>query len=142
MSRCTFPTVTAPSGEPSRLPCSSAGVTAEWMTESTEVSDASPTIAQPSITLFKGDAYIQASWELIQDAPDLVNEVGRLIVDAKDRLEERPLRGQWVWRRGDDTALPLLPVGAQGTELDGRPAAVPRRSNSYLLPRANPLTDC
>lgn len=65
---------------------SSAGVTAEWIAESTQVADASPTFAQPSITVYKADAYIQASLEVVADSA-VSGEISMLIADAKDRLE-------------------------------------------------------
>lgn len=65
---------------------SSAGVTAEWIAEATEVADASPTFAQPSITVHKADAYVQGSLEVIADA-SLSGEIAGLIADAKFRLE-------------------------------------------------------
>ena len=65
---------------------SSAGVTAEWIAEATEVADASPTFAQPSITVHKADAYLQGSMEVIADA-SLSGEIAGLIADAKYRLE-------------------------------------------------------
>jgi HK97 family phage major capsid protein len=64
----------------------SAGVTAEWIGEATEVADASPTLAAPSITAYKADAYIQASMELIQDSA-LSGEITMLLAEAKSRLE-------------------------------------------------------
>ncbi len=65
---------------------SSAGVTASWNTESTESTDRTPAVAQPSITVYKGDAYLQASYEVLQDS-DLGAEVAFLIADARDQLE-------------------------------------------------------
>lgn len=65
---------------------SSAGVTAEWLAEATEAADASPTFAQPSITVHKAAAYVQASLEVTQDS-GIGDEIGMLIADAKDRLE-------------------------------------------------------
>ncbi len=65
---------------------SSAGVSAEWIAEATEVADASPTFSQPTITCAKADAYIQASWEVIADS-GISSELSMLIADAKDRLE-------------------------------------------------------
>lgn len=65
---------------------SSAGVTAEWIAEATEVADASPTFAQPSISVHKADAYVQGSLEVIADA-SLSGEIAGLIADAKFRLE-------------------------------------------------------
>lgn len=64
----------------------SAGVTAEWIAEATEVADASPTFTQPSITPAKADAYIQASIEVLADSA-VSGELAMLIGDAKDRLE-------------------------------------------------------
>lgn len=64
----------------------SAGVTAEWIAEATEVADASPTFAQPTITPAKADAYIQASMEVVADS-GVSGEISMLIADAKDRLE-------------------------------------------------------
>lgn len=65
---------------------SSAGVTAEWVAEATQVADASPTFAQPSISVHKADAYIQASLEVVADS-SVSGEIAMLIADAKDRLE-------------------------------------------------------
>lgn len=64
----------------------SAGVTAEWLGEGTEAADASPTVGQPSITAYKGAAYLFASYEQEADG-QLVGQLGTLIADAKDRLE-------------------------------------------------------
>lgn len=64
----------------------SAGVTAEWTAEAAQVADASPTFAQPSITPVRGDAYVQASMEMIQDT-DIGMEVAMLLGEARDRLE-------------------------------------------------------
>ena len=64
----------------------SAGVTAEWIGEATEVADASPSFAQPTITTYKADAYVQASMELIADAA-LSGEIAGLLGEAKGRLE-------------------------------------------------------
>jgi HK97 family phage major capsid protein len=64
----------------------SAGVTAEWIAEATEVADGSPTFSQPTITPKKADAYIQASLEVVADS-GVSGEISMLIADAKDRLE-------------------------------------------------------
>jgi HK97 family phage major capsid protein len=65
---------------------SSAGVTAEWLAESGQVADASPTFAQPSITPKKAAAWVQGSFEVLSDS-GFGTEVGPLLADAKDRLE-------------------------------------------------------
>lgn len=64
----------------------SAGVTAEWLAEAAEAADASPTFTQPSITVHKASAYVQASLEVVMDS-GVDSEISMLIADAKDRLE-------------------------------------------------------
>lgn len=66
---------------------SSAGVTASWDAEATQVSDDSPTLAQPSIPVHKGQAYVQVSHEVAADAPTLANEIAMMVAFEKDRLE-------------------------------------------------------
>ncbi len=66
---------------------SSAGVTASWDAELAEVSDDSPSFAQPSIPVYKGAAFVQASFEALQDINGLASEVVMMFADAKDRLE-------------------------------------------------------
>jgi HK97 family phage major capsid protein len=65
---------------------SSAGVTAEWTSEATEFTDASPTFVQPTITPIRADAYVQASFEVVADS-NVAAQIGMLFADAKDRLE-------------------------------------------------------
>lgn len=65
---------------------SSAGVSAEWLAEATEAADATPTFAQPSITVHKASAYLQASIEVTQDS-GIASDIGMLLNDAKARLE-------------------------------------------------------
>src|SRR5687767_14309201 len=60
---------------------SSAGVTAEWLAEATEAADASPTFTQPSITVHKASAYLQASFEMSMDS-GIGDDVTMLIADA------------------------------------------------------------
>lgn len=65
---------------------SSAGVQSEWLGEASEAADASPTVSQPSVTAFKGAAWVQASFELVHDST-LPSQLGALFADSKDRLE-------------------------------------------------------
>ncbi len=65
----------------------SAGVTASWDSEAAQVSDDSPTIAQPSIPIVKGSAFVQSSYEVAADAPTLANEIATMVAFEKDRLE-------------------------------------------------------
>ena len=64
----------------------SAGVTAEWTAEAAEMTDASPTLGQPTITPVRADAYIQASFEMIEDT-NIAGDLAMLFADARDRLE-------------------------------------------------------
>ena len=66
---------------------SSAGVTASFAAQATEASDNSPTLAQPSVTPAKAQAFIPYSIEIGQDWGALQSEMARLIQDAKDDLE-------------------------------------------------------
>lgn len=65
----------------------SAGVSAEWTAEGVEAADASPTFAQPTITPKKADAWVFGSYEVLADS-GFASELGRLLADAKVRLEE------------------------------------------------------
>lgn len=65
---------------------SSAGVTAEWTPEATEMADASPTIANPVIPVHKADAFIPFSWEVEQDSAALLDELRTLLVDGIEQL--------------------------------------------------------
>ncbi|OBJ90902.1 phage major capsid protein [Mycobacterium asiaticum] len=64
----------------------SAGVTAEWTAEAEEVADASPTLAQPSIPVYKGDAFVPFSFEVGGDAVNFMQELTKLLQDGADQL--------------------------------------------------------
>jgi HK97 family phage major capsid protein len=68
---------------------SSAGVSAQWTGEGTATTDDSPTFTnpQPTILTHKADAWLSGSYEVLQDT-GFSGELGRLLGDAKDRLEE------------------------------------------------------
>ena len=66
---------------------SSGAVVASFDAEAAEVSDDSPTYAQPSITCHKAQAFVPFSYELGEDYPNLLNDLGGLIAEAKDTLE-------------------------------------------------------
>lgn len=67
---------------------SSAGVTASWDPELTEVSDDSPEVARPNIPIHKAAAFVVASIEATQDMGGFFgSELRGLFEDAKDRLE-------------------------------------------------------
>lgn len=79
-------TLTRP-GDTSWQGISSDGVTASFDAHLTEVSDDSPTFAQPTIPVHKAQALVQASLEAAEDIPGLAGEILMMFADAKDRLE-------------------------------------------------------
>lgn len=68
---------------------SSAGVTASWDAEAAEVSDDSPTLAQPSIPVYKLQVFVPISYEALQDAQNIAQEVATMMafeLDAKQAI--------------------------------------------------------
>lgn len=66
---------------------SSAGVTASWDAEGAEVSDDAPTLAQPSIPVHKGQAFVPFSVEIGGDWASIESDLRAMIGRAKDDLE-------------------------------------------------------
>lgn len=66
---------------------STAGVTASWDAELSEVSDDSPAVANPNIPVHSAKALVQASIEAFEDIANLGPDVLMLFADARDRLE-------------------------------------------------------
>lgn len=58
---------------------SSEGASWSYDTEAAEVSDDSPTLAQPSVTVHMARGFIPYSIEVGQDYPNFINEIGRLL---------------------------------------------------------------
>ena len=79
-------TLTRP-GDTSWQGITSAGITASFDAQLTEVSDDSPTFGQPSIETHKAQAFAQASLEAAEDIPGLAGELLMMFSDARDRLE-------------------------------------------------------
>jgi HK97 family phage major capsid protein len=65
----------------------SAGVTASYDAEESEVSDDTPTLAQPSIAVHQGQAFVPFSVQAEDDLDALAQDVAEMFADAKDRLE-------------------------------------------------------
>jgi len=63
---------------------SSDGVTAGYVQEGVEATDATPTIAGPKISTQQGRAFVQFTIESGQDWPGLMNELERLVADARN----------------------------------------------------------
>jgi HK97 family phage major capsid protein len=65
----------------------SAGITASFDAEMAEVSDDTPTLAAPTITPQKAQAWVEYSIEAGQDWTSLASEMTSLLQDARDVLE-------------------------------------------------------
>lgn len=63
------------------------GVTAEWKSEAAQVTDASPTLDQPSIEVHMADAWVPYSLEAEQDIDTLIGELQEAMLDARERIE-------------------------------------------------------
>ncbi len=59
---------------------SSAGVTWSWDAEAAAVSDDAPTLAQPTVPVYKAAGFIPYSIEIGQDYPNFAAEMSRLLV--------------------------------------------------------------
>jgi HK97 family phage major capsid protein len=64
----------------------SAGVTAEWIAEGLQVADASPTLASPTIPVYKADAFVPYSFEVGMDAIGFSDELAKLLTDGYNQL--------------------------------------------------------
>jgi HK97 family phage major capsid protein len=66
---------------------SSGAITTAYAAEATETTDNSPTLAQPTISTEKAQAFIPFSIEIGMDWGTLRTEMGNLLQDSKDELE-------------------------------------------------------
>lgn len=66
---------------------SSAGITATWDSEAQEVGDNAPTLAQPTVTAHKANAFVPFSVEIEGDWAGMAAEMSELFQEAKDNLE-------------------------------------------------------
>jgi HK97 family phage major capsid protein len=64
----------------------SAGVTAEWIAENTQVAEATPILASVPIPVWKGDAFVPYSFEIGMDGVNFAQELQLALVDAADTL--------------------------------------------------------
>lgn len=65
---------------------SSAGVSWSWDSEAEEVSDDATTLAQPSITIHAARGFVPFSYEVLDDAANLTQEVTRLLAFGREEL--------------------------------------------------------
>lgn len=66
---------------------SSGAVTVAYAAEATETTDNAPTIAQPTISTEKAQAFIPFSIEIGEDWGNIQSDLGRLLQEGKDDLE-------------------------------------------------------
>lgn len=66
---------------------SAGAVSWSWDAEATEVSDDSPTFAQPTVPVYKAAGFVPISIEALEDAANVTSEVARLLAFGKDVLE-------------------------------------------------------
>lgn len=66
---------------------SSAGVTASYASESTEVGDGTPTLAQPNVQIEQAHAFVPFTVQAEDDLANLAEDVAVMFGDAKSRLE-------------------------------------------------------
>lgn len=66
---------------------SSAGVTAAYAAEASEVGDDAPTLAQPSIPVHRADAFVPFSFEVGSDWASFQSDIFMMFNDARDNLE-------------------------------------------------------
>ncbi|AYJ48996.1 phage major capsid protein [Rhodococcus sp. P1Y] len=122
---------------------SSAGVTAEWTPEATEMADASPTLANPVIPVYKQDAFIPFSWEVEQDsAGDFLAELQALLADGLEQLTATALTTGTGTNQPRGVVTALLAAGAPYILTPGTPEVVSAadifRLQSALPPRFQP----
>lgn len=94
----------------------SAGATSEWKAEAVEVADGSPTLANPSIPVFFGDAFVPYSFEVGMDAENFLGELTKVLVDSADNLQAA------AYTTGNGTTAPQgIVTGLVGTasEING-----------------------
>lgn len=66
---------------------SSSAIQWSWDAEGTEVSDDSPTFAQPSIPIYKAQGFVPISVEGLQDMANVTEAVGQLFAEGQQDLE-------------------------------------------------------
>jgi HK97 family phage major capsid protein len=81
---------------------SSAGVSAEWLSEGSEAADATPTFAGPTITPQKWSAWVFGSYEVLADSG--FNDIAMLIEDARSTLES----AAWISGTGSGQPYGLI----------------------------------
>ncbi|MEQ9093552.1 MAG: phage major capsid protein [Miltoncostaeaceae bacterium] len=94
----------------------SAGTTASFGAEASQVDDGTPTLAQPVATPQRATCFVPFSFEVGMDWPGMAAELGRIMADAKDVLEaEKFLHGAGS---GSDEPAGLIATLDSGSIID------------------------
>ena len=109
----------------------SAGVTAAWLAEATEVTDNTPTVGNIQITPQKAAAWVFGSYEVLQDT-DFASELPALLADARDRLEEQ------AFATGTGTGQPKGVITGATTTVTATGVATYAIGDIYALQAALP----
>jgi HK97 family phage major capsid protein len=113
---------------------SSTGVTASYDAEAAEVSDDTPTLAQPVIDCAMGRAFVPYSIEIGQDWDTLSAELGRLISDARDVLDAT----QFLTGSGTDSPAGVLTGLTTSQRVQDATTGFPAVGDHYALKAAIP----
>ncbi|MER5943887.1 phage major capsid protein [Streptomyces sp. NPDC001928] len=111
----------------------SAGVSAEWIAEATEVADATPTLAQPPIPVYKGDAFTTYSFEVGMDAVDLLGQLRMVLADAADQLQAT------AYTTGSGSGQPtglVTALAGTASEINGGGTEALAAADAYTLQNA------
>jgi HK97 family phage major capsid protein len=109
----------------------SAGVSAGWLAENTEVPDSTPTVGNIQITPQKAAAWVFGSYEVLQDT-DFATELPALLADARDRLEEA------AFAAGTGTGQPRGVITGASTSVTASGVATYAIGDIYALQAALP----
>jgi HK97 family phage major capsid protein len=112
----------------------SAGVTANYQAEATEVADNSPTLAQPTVSTEKAQAFIQFSIEVGQDWGGLQSSMAMLLQEAKDELEA----AKFVTGTGTNEPFGVLTGITAGQQVNAAAGQTFTLANLYALLAALP----
>jgi HK97 family phage major capsid protein len=103
----------------------SNGVVSSFVAESAEVSDGSPTLAEPAVPNYKASTFVPYSIEVAMDSVDLVPQLGQLISDSQTQLlNEKWTNGSGV---GEPTGLITKLTGTSSVVNAGTPATIAAR---------------
>lgn len=111
---------------------SSAGITASYAAEATETTDNAPTLAQPTVSTEKAQAFVPFSIEVGQDWSGLQSQMATLLADAKDTLEA----GKFV--SGTGTNEPFGVLTGTTTTVAAATGLTMTLANLYSLKNALP----